>query len=78
MDDFDSVFGVLALRDREEAVDSGELREWIEERIAARSAARAARDFATSDAIRDELLAEGIVLEDGPSGTRWKRQSQPD
>jgi len=47
-------------------------REFIEARIAERSTARAARDFARADAIRDELAAMGIAIEDGPQGTRWK------
>jgi cysteinyl-tRNA synthetase len=47
--------------------------EWIEERIAARQAARTARDFGLSDAIRDELAAAGIQLEDTAEGTRWQR-----
>ena len=50
-------------------VDGGD----IEQRIAERTAAKANRDFATSDRIRDELQAEGILLEDGPGGTTWRR-----
>jgi cysteinyl-tRNA synthetase len=46
----------------------------VEERIAARRAARARRDFRESDRIRDELAASGVVLEDKPGGaTRWRR-----
>jgi cysteinyl-tRNA synthetase len=40
--------------------------------IDARNAARKAKDFKESDRIRDELLAKGIVLKDGPSGTTWE------
>jgi len=44
----------------------------IADAIAARKAARKARDFKESDRIRDELLAKGIVLKDGPDGTTWE------
>ena len=78
LDDFDAVFGVLSLREREERSGSSEFKEWVEERITARAAARAGRDFAQADAIRDELLVRGVALEDGPSGTRWKLVSKAD
>ncbi len=45
----------------------------IEAAIAARQAARKAKDFKESDRIRDNLKAKGVILEDGPKGTTWKR-----
>jgi cysteinyl-tRNA synthetase len=45
----------------------------IETLIAEREQARAKRDFDAADAIRDRLARFGIVIEDGPSGTRWRR-----
>jgi cysteinyl-tRNA synthetase len=44
----------------------------IDALVAARMAARKARDFKESDRIRDELLARGVLLEDGPQGTSWR------
>ncbi len=46
--------------------------ETIEALLEQRQAARKARDFAEADRIRDELEARGIVIEDGPDGTRWR------
>jgi cysteinyl-tRNA synthetase len=45
----------------------------IEAAIAARQAARKAKDFNEADRLRDDLKAKGVILEDGPKGTTWKR-----
>ncbi len=45
----------------------------VEKLVRARSEARAARDFAAADQLRDELAAAGVVVEDTPDGSRWKR-----
>jgi len=54
---------------RDESLDAD-----VERMIEARNAARKARNFAESDRIRDELVAKGIILEDGAKGTRWRRR----
>ena len=72
LDSLDGVLGFLEVGRRERQVDR-ELATWVEERIQARARAREERDWEAADAIRDELAQEGIVLEDGPDGTRWKR-----
>ena len=47
----------------------------IEALVAERTAAKAARDFARADGIRQDLLARGIVLKDSPAGTTWEARS---
>jgi len=47
---------------------------WIGARIAARKEAKKARDFKAADAIREELVGKGILLEDTPQGVRWRRK----
>ena len=59
-----------------DAVDEDELAaEKIDALIEERSAAKASRDFQRADQIRDDLEAQGVVLEDGPDGTQWRRHS---
>jgi cysteinyl-tRNA synthetase len=67
---FDAIFDVLT-----PAAKAGELSDAeIDARIAERTAAKKARNFALADQIRDELLGQGIILEDTKSGVRWKRK----
>jgi cysteinyl-tRNA synthetase len=63
---------VLDLVPEEEG--DAELAAWVEERLDARKAARARRDFKDADAIRAEIVARGIAIEDSAEGTRWRRE----
>ncbi len=73
---FDAIFAVLGLAAQEAAAaESGALADAVvEEKMAARAAARARRDFARSDALRAELEAAGIIVEDRKSGAVWRRK----
>jgi cysteinyl-tRNA synthetase len=68
---FDGVFDVL-----QPTAESGQIGDAeVEARIQIRDDAKKARNFQLSDQIRQELLEQGIILEDTKSKTRWKRKS---
>jgi cysteinyl-tRNA synthetase len=67
----DDVLGLIALADQAGGPDE-ELATWVEQKIEERKQARADRDFARADAIRDELVEAGVLVEDTPQGARWK------
>ena len=70
LDQFDTFFQVL-----KPSLSAGGLADAdVEAMIAARTAAKKARDFAKADQIRAELLEKGIILEDTKDGIRWKRK----
>jgi len=67
---FDSIFDVLTPTARAGELSDAE----VDARIAERAAAKKARNFALADQIRDQLLQQGIILEDTKAGVRWKRK----
>jgi cysteinyl-tRNA synthetase len=70
------LFGVLGIDVGVEETVSDDERRTIDARVAARNEARANKDWAAADAIRDELKARGIELEDTANGTVWRRASE--
>jgi cysteinyl-tRNA synthetase len=82
LESFDNIFAILHDDDSEKlralglAPDSPPLSDAeIEALVAERQAARKRRDFAASDRIRDQLAAQGVILEDTrEGGIRWKRK----
>jgi len=72
-EEFDKVLGVVSLRRAEDAQPPVPVDE-IERLIEERKAARQRRDFAAADGIRVSLAERGIILEDSPAGTKWKRK----
>ena len=75
IDHYSEVNGILTILTGEPL---RQLNEDIDKKIARRDKARADKDWVAADQIRDELLTEGIVLEDTPHGTRWKRKLPED
>jgi cysteinyl-tRNA synthetase len=77
IDDYDKVLSLDLLKADEAGVSAGaevdsELAAFVEAKIEERKEAKAAKDFAKADAIRDELLAKGVVIKDTREGTVWE------
>jgi cysteinyl-tRNA synthetase len=68
---FERVTGVLDVLPTGRSADPA-LARWVEERIGARAQARKSKDFKAADAIRAELGAKGVEIEDTPQGTKWR------
>jgi cysteinyl-tRNA synthetase len=74
--DMDSVLGLRleeAVKSGGKGSEDGELAREIEELIAKRAEAKKNKDFTTADSIRQSLKEKGIILEDSPSGTSWRK-----
>jgi len=65
------VAGLLDVLPTPKVVDPS-LANWVAERLAAREQARKSKDFKAADAIRAELKARGVEIEDTPQGTKWR------
>ena len=70
---FNQLSDVLGLATKNKDEKEGSLEDEIEALIEKRQAARKAKDFATADAIRDDLAAKGIILEDTRDGVKWHK-----
>lgn len=68
---FERVAGVLDVLPTPKVADPA-LAAWVAERLAARNQARKSKDFKAADAIRAELRARGVEIEDTPQGTKWR------
>ncbi len=68
---FERVAGVLDVLPTPKVADPA-LADWVAERLAARDQARKSKDFKAADAIRAELKARGVEIEDTPMGTKWR------
>jgi cysteinyl-tRNA synthetase len=66
---FDSVFDVLKPSSTADGLSDAD----VEAKIAERNAAKKSKDFARADQVRQDLAAQGIILEDTKEGVRWKR-----
>ena len=67
----DGVLGLLEVAHTSRVVDD-EVTAWVERKLEERAKARANGEYAAADVIRKELEERGILVEDGPAGTRWK------
>ena len=75
LEDFDRVLSLDLLKEEEKAAPAGGLTDaQIEEAIAARAAAKKAKNYAEADRIRAELAAAGVALTDTPNGTVFARK----
>ncbi|MBQ9334613.1 MAG: cysteine--tRNA ligase [Lachnospiraceae bacterium] len=75
IEDYDYVLSLDLLKAEETGAEAGddELAAYVEDKIAERAQAKKDKDFARADAIRDELTAKGIIIEDTREGVKWKR-----